>query len=96
MIFAQTCTDQVVVMVESIVEKLRKVGQLRVFNAAGQLIHQQQLQPLVEHQIIAHNGSPASISTGWRPLLLRLPVSSSVSSSVSKIKTWLSFLFMES
>ena len=58
MIFAQTCTDQVVVMVESIVEKLRKAGQLRVFNAAGQLIHQQQLQPLVEHQIIARNWQP--------------------------------------
>lgn len=35
-----------------------EVGQLRVFNAAGQLIHQQQLQPLVEHQIIAHNWQP--------------------------------------
>ncbi|KGE84773.1 MAG: T9SS type A sorting domain-containing protein, partial [Gammaproteobacteria bacterium] len=35
-----------------------EVGQLRVFNAAGQLIHQQQLQPLVEHQIIARNWQP--------------------------------------
>ncbi len=35
-----------------------EVGQLRVFNAVGQLIHQQQLQPLVEHQIIAHNWQP--------------------------------------
>lgn len=35
-----------------------EVGQLRVFNTAGQLIHQQQLQPLVEHQIIAHNWQP--------------------------------------
>ena len=35
-----------------------EAGQLRVFNAAGQLIHQQQLQPLVEHQIIAHNWQP--------------------------------------
>ena len=35
-----------------------EVGQLRVFNAAGQLIHQQPLQPLVEHQIIAHNWQP--------------------------------------
>ncbi len=35
-----------------------EAGQLRVFNAAGQLIHQQQLQPLVEHQIIARNWQP--------------------------------------
>jgi hypothetical protein len=35
-----------------------EVGQLRVFNAAGQLIHQQPLQPLVEHQIMAHNWQP--------------------------------------
>ncbi len=37
---------------------VEEAGQLRVFNAAGQLIHQQQLQPLVEQQIATYNWQP--------------------------------------
>jgi hypothetical protein len=48
----------VIARLKSMLNIPNKTSQLRVFNAAGQLIHQQQLQPLAEHQIIAHNWQP--------------------------------------